>query len=71
MSRDAPNLHYPHLFVVARIDEACQSGPVDERISLVSAFGSRAAAQQEVHRLEGLASGKPWRYVVMITRLKH
>ena len=70
MTNDAPNVRFPHLFVVARLDESFESGPVDERVSLVSAFESREMADQEAGRLEVLAGDRPWRYVVMLTRLK-
>ena len=64
------NSRFPHLFVVVRVDEGPVVGPVDEHISLVSAYGSRAEADVEVARLTDLAGVKPWRYVAMVTRLK-
>jgi hypothetical protein len=70
MTTDAPNRRFRHLFAVARVDDTAESAPVDERISLVSAFDSRDAAEREVARLQDLAGAKKWRYVIMITRLK-
>ena len=70
MMTDAPNRRFRHIFVVARVDDTAESAPVDERTSLVSAFESRDAAETEVARLQDLAGGNKWRYVVMITRLK-
>jgi hypothetical protein len=48
VQRDEPNLRFPHLFIVARIDDGLASGPVEERISLVSAYESRDAAEREL-----------------------
>lgn len=64
------NSRFPHLFVVVRVDESAVVGPLDEHISIVSAFHSEVEAAAEVVRLTDLAGAKPWRYVAMVTRLK-
>ena len=67
---EQPNSRYPHIFVVVRVDSGPVVGPVDEHVSLVSAFSARSDAEAEVLRLSNLAAEKPWRYVAMVTRLK-
>lgn len=69
MTEAAPNLRFPHLYVVVRVDDFA-TGSVEERISLVSAFTSADAANAEAERLAVLPTARESRYLVMITRLK-
>jgi hypothetical protein len=63
------NLRFPHLFAVMRVDDFAE-GPVEDRVSLVSAFGNAHAADDEAIRLSHLPSASESRYVVKVTRIK-
>jgi len=67
---DQPHALYPHLYVVMRVDDFQASIPPEDQISLVAAFHSAEAADQDAARLNLLSSDRHVRYLVHLTRLK-
>jgi hypothetical protein len=69
MPSDAPNSRFPHMYVVLRFD---RGGPTYEEsdVMVVSAFGTRADAEEEAARVGALNEARGFRYVVRSVRVK-
>lgn len=67
---ETPNARYPHLWVVARVDDYLADAATEVKMSLVSAYADASAADAEAERLNALNGDKDCRYVVLMTRLK-